>query len=81
MLDRSKSSRILISIKSGTYAFNNCHFRKIIYMLKQSQRILLSLFYNFLLHRDAGNLGQAQTFAMNSACELRVSSQNICFDQ
>ena len=41
---------------------------------------MLSLLYNFPFHRDAGNLSQAQTFAMNSVCEFRFSSQNI-FDQ
>ena len=50
---------------------------KLIYMPKQSQRILVSPLYNFPLHREAGNLNQAQTSAINCVCEFRFSSQNI----
>ena len=50
---------------------------KLIYMPKQSRRILLSPLYNFPLHREAANLNQAQTSAINSVCEFRFSSQNI----
>ena len=50
---------------------------KLIYMPKQSQRILVSPLYNFLLHRETGNLNQMQTSAINCVCEFRFSSQNI----
>ena len=50
---------------------------KLIYMPKQSQRILVSPLYNFPLHRETGNLNQMQTSAINCVCEFRFSSQNI----
>ena len=67
----------------GQYAFNTklplplATRYKLIYMPKQSQRILVSPLYNFPLHREAGNLNQAQTSAINCVCEFRFSSQNI----
>ena len=39
--------------------------------------MLLSPLYNFPLYREAENLNQAQTSAINSVCEFRFSSQNI----
>ena len=67
----------------GQYAFNTklplplATRYKLIYMPKQSQRILISPLYNFPLHRETGNLNQMQTSAINCVCEFRFSSQNI----
>ena len=67
----------------GQYAFNTklplplATRYKLIYMPKQSQRILVSPLYNFPLHRETGNLNQMQTSAINCVCEFRFSSQNI----
>ena len=74
-----------VQSKVGQYAFNTkLPFRpasryKLIYMPKQSQGILVSPLYNFPLHREAGNVNQAKTSAINCVCEFRFSSHNIFF--